>query len=345
MPSNAPEGAEGFLSRRGFVAVAAGSAASALLSACALRTFAPPALGRHPAPPAVTPFVTPNAEFFMVAVDPAYRPPFGPGTVGGWSLELAGPGGSRRVGYAELDGRARHRVHHTLECIGNPVGGTLIGNAEWRVAPLRELLATVPGGTAGARTVMFQAMDGFYSSVALERAADDHAFVAVEMNGAPLPAEHGFPARVLLPDLYGKKQPRWLSRIVLQETAVTTSYWERRFWKGGVPVKTTARLDPPAPRPGGEAVELTGMAYAGARGVRAVEVSLDGGAHWVPCELVTPTRPHAWTLWRYAWPRPTPGRHTLLVRATDGSGVPQVAEPHGRWPSGATGYHRVQILL
>ncbi|HEX2092831.1 MAG TPA: molybdopterin-dependent oxidoreductase [Longimicrobiaceae bacterium] len=347
MPSVHSEGTEGFLSRRGFVQVLASSAGALLLAGCAhLRSHLPPAIGRHPAPRLVTPFVTPNEDFFMVAVDPAFRPSFGPETVAdAWRLELAGPGGARRIGYAELSGRARHSVHYTFECIGNPVGGRLIGNALWRVVPLRELLATAPGGTAGARTVRFEGLDGFYSSVSLERATDDYAFLALGMNGVPLPAEHGFPARVILPDLYGKKQPRWLSRIVLQETAGTTSYWEKRLWRGGVPVKTTARLDLRPPQPAGLPLELTGMAFAGARGVRGVEISLDGGEHWVACELVTPARPHVWSLWRYTWPAPTPGRHTLAVRATDGTGAPQIARRQGRWPSGATGYHRSRVEI
>jgi DMSO/TMAO reductase YedYZ molybdopterin-dependent catalytic subunit len=347
MPSPSSEGTEGFLARRGFIQAVAAAAATPLLSGCArLLSYIPPAIGHHPEANRVTPFVTSNADFFMVAIDPAYRPPVDPRTVStSWSLELVGPRGSRQVGYPELNGRAQQRVFYTFECIGNPVGGTLIGNAEWRVMPLKELLATAPGGLTGARSVMFEAMDGFYSSVSIERATDDYAFIAVDMNGVPLPAEHGFPARVILPDLYGKKQPRWLSRIILQETAETTSYWEKRLWKGGVPVKTTARFDPRPAQPTGQPVELTGMAFAGARGILQVEVSLDAGRHWVPCELITGTQPHVWSLWRYTWRTPTRGRHTLLVRATDGTGAPQIAERSGRWPSGATGYHRLQLQV
>ncbi len=341
------EGSEGFLSRRGFVQVFAASAGALLLNGCArLRSYIPPAIGHHPPLRSVTPFVTPNEDFFMVAIDPSFRPSFGLETVvDQWELELAGPGGTRPIGYPELSERARRSVHYTFECIGNPVGGRLIGNALWRVVPLRELLATAPGGLAGMRTVRFEGLDGFFSSVSVERATDDYAFIAVGMNGVPLPAEHGFPARVILPDLYGKKQPRWLSRIVLQETAETTSYWEQRFWKGGVPVKTTARIDPRPPLPAARPAELTGMAFAGARGVQQVEISLDGGERWVQCEMVTPQQPNVWSLWRYTWPTPTAGRHTLVVRATDGTGAPQIARRQGLWHSGATGYHRLPLQI
>lgn len=345
MPDLQAEGTEGFLGRRGFVKLIATSATALLLSGCVrLRSYIPPAIGYHPVPQRVTPFITPNDDFFMVAIDPAFRPAVSMQNVeDGWSLELVGTAGTRTVRYSELDQRADRSVHHTFECIGNPVGGTLIGNAAWRVLPLRELLSTSPGGLEGVRSVMFEALDGFFSSVSVERATDDHAFLALDMNGVPLPPEHGFPVRVILPDLYGKKQPRWLSRIVLQETTDTTSYWEQRLWQGGVPIKTTSRIDPPPPAVVGQATEVTGMAFAGARGIRLVEVSLDGGRTWASCELVTGTAPHVWSLWRYTWRAPIAGRHTLVVRATDGAGVPQIAQRHGRYPSGATGYHRMPI--
>lgn len=193
MPQAEPEGTAGFISRRGFIAAAA---ATPLLSGCAqLLSLVPPAIGHHPGPSTLTPYITPNEDFFMVAIDPGYRPPVTPETVGsGWALELAGLNGAvRRISYAELDSRARSTVHYTFECIGNPVGGRLIGNAAWRVLPLRELVRDTPGGPAGARSVMFEGMDGFYSSVSLERAADEYAFLALEMNGAALPPSTASP--------------------------------------------------------------------------------------------------------------------------------------------------------
>lgn len=346
MPDTRSEGTQGFLTRRGFIRILAASGAAAALPGCSrLASYVPRARGFRPAPRAVTPFITPNEDFYVVAIDPAYRPPVDPATVSSaWWLDLVGLGGeARRVGYGELDARARRTVPYTFECIGNPVGGQLIGNAAWRVVPLRELLAQAPGGLAGARSVMIEALDGFYSSVSLQRATDDYAFLAIDMNGVPLPAEHGFPVRVILPDLYGKKQPRWLRRITLLEDEDTTSYWERRFWKGNVAPKTTSRLDPRGEVAARHPVELTGMAYAGARGIRAVEVSLDGGAHWVAGELVTGETPHVWSLWRYVWPDPPAGVHTLVVRAIDGTGETQTARSKGRFPSGATGYHRMRV--
>lgn len=340
----APEGTSGFLSRRGFVEVMATSAASLLTAGC---FGARRALGFWPPPKTRTPFVTPNEDFFIVAVDPSYRPPLTLETVNrSWSLELAGLDGTpRRLGYDDLSSRAKRRIPYTFECIGNPVGGQLIGNALWDIVPLKEILAQAPGGPQAARAVMFEGLDGFYSSVSIERAMDDYAFIALTMNGVPLPASHGFPARVILPDLYGKKQPRWLKRVALLEDADTTSYWEKRGWAGEVPVKTMSRVDPRRRLPAGQPAELTGIAFAGKRGISQVEISLDDGRNWVRCHLVTGEMRNAWSLWRYEWRSPTPGQHTIKVRATDGTGRMQPAQRQGRFPDGASGYDRMRVSV
>ena len=262
-----------------------------------------------------------------------------------WSLELVGlDGAPRYVGYDSLMHRANRSVLHTFECVGNAVGGEQIGTARWRVIPLRQLLQGLPG-FGSARSVMFESLDTFYSSVSIERALDDYAFLALQMNGVPLPGVHGFPARVLLPDLYGMKQPRWLSRIRLQAASTTTSYWEQLGWSGEVPVQTTSRIDPPGPLRSGQSAVLTGIAYAGRRGVRKVEVTLDDGQHWVPCQIMAGPKPDVWSLWRYIWPAPVVGKAQLLVRATDGTGHVQLAERHGIHPSGASGYDRMTVMV
>jgi DMSO/TMAO reductase YedYZ molybdopterin-dependent catalytic subunit len=297
------------------------------------------ALGHRPHSSALTPFITANKDFYLVAVNPSFRPSFDAKTVdSSWSLKLQGVNGqSRNLGYRELLDRATRKVFYTFECIGNSVGGQLIGNAQWHVIPLKELVSKAPGATQDAHSVMFVGLDDFHSSVSLQRALDDYAFLALQMNGAPLPAEHGFPARVILPDLYGMKQPRWLRSITLQQTSQTTSYWEERGWAGEVPVKTMARLDPRGDLPGAQPEELTGVAFAGRRGISKVEISLDAGQTWDECELVTPESTDVWSLWRYRWPTPTASRHTIEVRATDGTGALQTAQQHGSFPDGASG--------
>lgn len=325
----------GFFSRRGFIKVlAAGGAAWS--SGCAER--GPSEAARHP-PAGTTSFITPNHAFFLVAVDPTFRPPFGLADVGNrWALQLQGMGAERRkVAYGLLDERARREVLFTLECASNPAGGELIGNARWRVVPLREILAPLMSDEVGS--VMFEGLDGYYSSIAVERAMDDYAFLALDMNGRPLPARHGFPARVLLPGVYGMKQPRWLHRISLLRAGDTTSYWEKRGWPA-TPVGINSRVDPMGAVPSGAPADLGGIAYGGGHGIRAVEVSFDGGRHWQLCDLVHGTTPHVWSVWRYRWDRPTPGRHALEVRAIDGEGRVQTGRRTG---SGLVGHHMAQI--
>jgi DMSO/TMAO reductase YedYZ molybdopterin-dependent catalytic subunit len=305
------------------------------------------ALGHKPRARRVTPFITSTADFYLVAVDPSFRPVFGPATIDEhWALEISDVDGRvRRLGYGDLLPRATRKIFHTFECIGNGVGGQLIGNAWWSVIPLGELLSENARGAKSARSVMFLGLDDFYSSVSAERAFDAGAFLALEMNGAPLPLAHGFPARVILPDLYGMKQPRWLKRIALQEAARTTSYWEERGWAGEVPVKTMSRLDSRDSLLAGAPGDLTGIAFAGERGIARVEVSLDDGTSWTVCELITPDRPGAWSLWRYEWLKPTAGSDSIKVRATDGQGRLQTASEHDPFPDGASGYDAESVRV
>lgn len=335
------EGKSGHLTRRGFVQVIGAAAVTLAVRRCSPEGKALGFAGRRGTR---TTFITPNGDFYLVAVDPSFTPRFGLDTVErDWRLALEGPGGARQdLSYGMLRGLPSWKVFKTFECIGNDVGGDLIGNAEWRVVPLKTLLE--PLRTAGVNCVRFEALDDFYSSVSAARAFDEQAFLAYEMNGEPLPAGHGFPARVLLPDLYGMKQPRWLKRIVLQETSATTSFWEVRGWAGDVPVKTMSRIDRGtiAPNVGNE---LCGIAYAGNRGIMAVEVSLDGGKTWEPCRLATGTAANVWSLWTYTWRSPTKGRYRVLVRATDGRGERQTAAEQGAYPDGASGYHALSFKV
>jgi len=344
MPDYKDEGAHGFISRRGFIQVCAAYTAATLLSACKEWR----SVGYRPAPRERTTYITSNEDFYMVAVDPSFRPSMNLDNVNTlWSLPVYGMDGkvSTRLGYDELVKDAFRVVPYTFECIGNPVGGELIGNAQWHVVPLKALIRKAANGSDNVHSVLFEGLDDFYSGVSVERTLDDYAFLAVKMNGVPLPAAHGFPARVILPDLYGMKQPRWLRSIKLLEDKNTTSFWEKRGWAGEVPIKTMSRIDMRKQPVNIDEAELSGIAFAGARGVIKVEVSLDNEQSWQACELVSNTEPNVWSLWRYHWHNPVQGRYTVSVRATDGSGVLQTSTRRGRFPDGASGYPTQTMTL
>jgi len=168
------------------------------------------------------------------------------------------------------------------------------------------------------------------------------------MNGEPLPPRHGYPARVIVPGLFGEKNVKWVTRIELVDHDVK-GFYERQGWGPNFVVPTTARFDQPADRQrldlaqAATGVRIKGVAHAGNRGVKQVEVSLDGGDSWQVAKIDFAPSPLAWVLWSYDWKPARPGNYRLVARATDGQGEAQTAEERGIVPEGATGYHRISI--
>ena len=332
--------------RRGFLAVLGGIGATVgigwLARACGT-------IGGTTSDPTLTSFITPNEDFFLVAIDPWFDPELDIKSVeSAWSLSLTGFGGRQdELRYSDLRNLRAVDFLYTLECIENPVGGPLIGNALWRGTPLKNVLERVLPAERSGYVVMFRALDGFYSSVSIERCLSDDSFLAYEMNGVPLPSKHGFPVRVVLPDLYGMKQPRWISEIALVKGTETTGFWEEHGMASEVSIKTTTRIDQP-PRQtivAGEPSLLSGIAFAGERGIDRVEISLDGGLSWEDCELIEGGEPGVWGIWSYDWALPTAGVHRLMARSTDGAGNVQTSVARGVWPDGASGYHNVGVQV
>jgi hypothetical protein len=227
----------------------------------------------------------------------------------------------------------------TLECISNPLGGDLVSTSRWKGVRLSDLLLRV-GPSEGARTIHIEAADGFYESVALADANDPRILLVYEMNGVPLPAEHGFPLRIYIPNRHGMKQPKWITRVRLSNEE-GRGYWVDRGWSKEAIVKTTSVIDTVgATMMLGEAKVLGvgGIAYAGARGISKVEVQVDDGP-WAEAKLIVPPLSDlCWVLWRYDWAY-QPGRHTFRVRAYDGTGALQPTEERGPRPNGASGIH------
>jgi DMSO/TMAO reductase YedYZ molybdopterin-dependent catalytic subunit len=306
-----------------------------------------------------TRYITPNREFYSVAIDSRFAPRLERGE---WRLEINGLSGSGyALSYDQLLSLERRRIYKTFMCIETEPGGESIGNAEWTVTPLAPLLARVlderrgdvgevpsltntgGGSSRAGRRVVFRALDGFYSSVPLAVALSEQAFIAYEMNGVTLPVKHGYPARLLLPGKYGMKQPRWLQRIEITDRA-ETGYWEKRGWSDQCDVKMTARIDAAVARADG-AWLVTGIAYCGAQPVGAVELSADDGASWQPARLTSERQPNAWATWEYVWQPARAGRHTLAARVSDAAGAKQITSHSGAYPSGATGLHRGTLTV
>lgn len=234
--------------------------------------------------------------------------------------------------------------YQTLACISNEVGGDLVGNSLWGGVRLREVLEAAGVGD-GAVDVVFHATDGYTDSIPIDVALDDQVLVAVSQNRAPLTQRHGFPCRIRVPKIFGMKNVKWLTEIeVVDEDYL--GYWMERGWSDEAEVRTSSRIDVPTDgtsvRAGAEGW-IAGVAWAGDRGIRKVEVSSDGGESWTEAQLKEPVGPYSWTLWALRADLQTIGPALLTCRATDGSGKVQEASEQPPHPSGATGLHSVAI--
>jgi DMSO/TMAO reductase YedYZ molybdopterin-dependent catalytic subunit len=230
----------------------------------------------------------------------------------------------------------------TLSCISNPIGGDLISTAIWTGVPFQAILKEV-GLQEQAVEIRMEAEDGFYESVSIQEAMDPRTLLVYEMNGEPLPQEHGYPLRIYIPDHYGMKQPKWIVRMEAIDHE-GDGYWVDRGWSKEAFVRTTSVVDTTAGDAESETVAIGGIAYAGAKGISRVELQIDDGP-WQDAELrIPPVSPLSWVQWRYDWPIET-GQHTARVRAYDKSGELQIIENSGARPDGATGIHELTFNI
>lgn len=286
------------------------------------------------------PAVTPTDVFYTVTkniVDPEVDPDR-------WRLEIDGHvERPTSLSLAELRAMAPVRQVQTLECISNSVGGGLISNAEWVGVPLAELIAAA-APRPGAVQAFLHGADGYTNDVDLALAMRRTTLIAYEMNGAPLDRRHGRPARLLVPGSYGERSVKWITRVEIREDEAE-GYYASQGWVAS-PVSTMSRFFTPktgARIPAGP-VRLEGAAFSGDRGIRMVEVSVDGGRTWRRARLDYDPSPIVWTLWSLDW-RATRGEHELVVRATDGEGAAQITREQGIAPNGSKGLHRVQVTV
>jgi DMSO/TMAO reductase YedYZ molybdopterin-dependent catalytic subunit len=295
--------------------------------------------------PGLSPEITPNDRFYVVSKNLIRDPTVNEQS---WRLEVSGAVDRPvTLTYDDLKALPDASQYFTLQCISNEVGGSLIGNALWRGIPLANLLRLV-GARAGAVDVILRAADDYADSIPIGKALEPAAMLAYEMNGELLPKVHGFPVRLLVPDIYGMKNVKWVTKIEVVEYDFL-GYWQTRGWDDTARMHTTSRADIPRNRSNLAAGEnfVGGVAVAGSRGIQQVEVSTDGGDSWAVATIKPGLGPNAWVLWLYRWELPIEDteQRRILVRAADGTGALQTAEVRDTLPEGSSGYHAVSVRL
>ncbi len=294
-----------------------------------------------------TPAITPLDDHYVVAK--GLTPPAIDADA--WRLAVDGlVGKPLELSLEQLRALGPTTDSRTLICISNPVltYGPYAGTQVWTGAPVAAVLDLAGGPQADARHVLWTSADDYTESIPLEVALDPRSLLAWGMGpaGAPLPPEHGFPLRVLLPGRYGMKQPKWITRITLAANDAD-GFWQQRGWDREAVVRTWSRIDDPLPGDvvaAGRPLPVFGVAFAGERGIRGVEVSPDGGTSWVAAELEAPSSALTWVRWRATLAAPAAGPVVLRARATDGTGALQPEAPEPPLPRGAAGWHEVRVI-
>jgi DMSO/TMAO reductase YedYZ molybdopterin-dependent catalytic subunit len=318
-----------------------------------------PALSLGPVPKQLTPPPTPvygawapvagqtaeltsASDFYYVSKNLISDPSV---SAGSWSLSITGlVDKAYKLTYDQLRALPNVSQYHTLECISNEVGGSLISNGLFVGVRLADVL-NAAGIQAGANTLTFYAADGYSDSLHLAQALDERSLIVYHLDGAPLPQAHGFPARLLIPGLYGMKNGKWLTQLDVGNMAYT-GYWEQRGWTSVAKVKLMSRID--TPHDGdlivAQPTSIAGIAYSGADGIARVDVSVDAGRSWNTANLRRPLGALSWTLWEYPW-LPETGQYVIAVRAIDLAGrvqQPDIAPP---LPDGSSGYHAIEVTI
>ena len=296
--------------------------------------------------PGVQP-IAPNDKFYSVTknvVDPNIKQDW-------WGLEVTGHvENDRSFDFDQLAALPATEQETTLMCISNRIGSGLFSNAVWTGVPMADLL-NAAGVKAGAVEVKLHGADGYTDTFAIEKALDPTTMVVYRMNGEPLPEVHGFPARVIVPGMYGEKNVKWVTGIEVVDYDAK-GFYEQQGWGPNFEVPTRSDIFSPQWRRSsgdrfsdtfavGTPVTIRGRAFGGARGVASIEFSPDNGETWNPVTIDYPGTDLTWTFWSFRWTPNVPGEYTLTSRAVDGHGDPQIEESRSIVPQGATGYHRV----
>ncbi len=284
--------------------------------------------------------VTPTADHYVVSknfLNPSVD-------AGRWKLKIGGMvEHPLELSLDDLKAMPSTERTSTLMCISNEVGGDLIGNSLWTGVPLADLL-DMAGVHSGATEIILRAADNYSDSFPVDLGRRDGTMVAYLQNGEPLTRDHGFPARVLLPGIYGMKNVKWVVELELTDKDYQ-GYWQQRGWSDEAVIQTMSRIDTArATKLADGTVAIGGIAFAGVRGIQKVEVSVDGGSSWQEATLDSARNEYSWNLWGFAWDA-QPGTYDVLVRATDGTGATQTSDRARPLPDGATGWDETKVQV
>jgi DMSO/TMAO reductase YedYZ molybdopterin-dependent catalytic subunit len=299
--------------------------------------------------PFVASELTPNDKFYRIDTNiivPSID-------ANSWRLNVRGlvRNGPLQFTYDELKAMPSTSEYATLECVSNEIDGDLISTAYWKGVSLKSILEKAQV-LPGAIYIVFRCSDGYDVGIPLDRGLMDGTILAYEMNGVPLPTEHGFPVRAIVPGLYGMMNAKWITDIELVDRVY------EGFWANNARYQTHSKIVFPgdalrsrfeelstnAPSVGSKS-PIAGIAFAGDRGISKVEVSTDGGNIWQSASIKDPLSSNSWVLWALDWIPQNKGRYNIVVRATDKAGNLQTAEIRDIYPNGATGYHSVEEIV
>ena len=293
----------------------------------------------------LSPEITPNDQYYVVSKNLFSDPSV---SAAGWQLKVEGEVDRPfTLSYADLTALPMQQQYESMMCISNEVGGQYMSNALWDGVRLKDLLERA-GVKKGATKVVFRAVDDYSDSIHLSKALEPTTLLAVHMNGQPLPQGHGFPARMLVPGIYGMKHCKWITHIEVVNYDFQ-GYWQQRGWSDPASVRLTSRIDTPLPGitlPANSQTYVAGVAFSGNKGISEVDVSFDNGATWKRATLKKPLGALTWVLWEIPWQVPgKSGNHTITVRADDLQGNVQDPGEAPPLPDGSSGYHSIYITV
>jgi DMSO/TMAO reductase YedYZ molybdopterin-dependent catalytic subunit len=287
----------------------------------------------------LTPIIMPNDKFYRIDTS-LLTPSVDTAT---WSLRIHGlVDRETTLTWEQLIALPVFEQYVTIACVSNEVGGKLVGNAKWTGVRLRDVL-DIAGVQSAATQLVGRSVDGWTAGMPTAWVMDRsrEPMIALKMNDEPLPPIHGYPARLIVPGLYGYvSATKWLKELELTTLEAFDGYWVPLGWSKEAPILTQSRIDTPHGSVNPGQVAIAGVAWAPDRGISRVEVAVDGA--WRDARLSTPLADSTWVQWVAEW-QATPGQHVLMVRATDGTGAVQTDQSSPPAPDGARGYHTVSV--